>query len=216
CVELTGSGNTLGWSDAAMINLCKALELACNHGIDEITGAQLCADRGGLGIVDDRVGVRAAEEQQHEAHKAPEEDAEALVEHAAHRREGDEEQRVLAEGMPGGAAPEQVVDPLEQRAEHDVEIGDVRRGDGHLPVHIGGQGQIVVALEADAHDQHGEGQKTGIEKQRRQKPRFPALFQYFDPVHSFSPLCVLKKAHVNSAEGDSVCFWRSSAVPKTP
>ena len=48
CVELTGSGNTLGWSDAAMFNLCKALELACNHGIDEITGAQLCADRGGL------------------------------------------------------------------------------------------------------------------------------------------------------------------------
>ena len=48
CVELTGSGNTLGWSDAAMFNLCKALELTVNHGIDEITGERLCADRGGL------------------------------------------------------------------------------------------------------------------------------------------------------------------------
>ncbi|MBR3346656.1 MAG: formate C-acetyltransferase/glycerol dehydratase family glycyl radical enzyme [Solobacterium sp.] len=48
CVELTTSGNTLGWSDAAMFNLCKALELALNHGVDEITGEQLCEDFGGL------------------------------------------------------------------------------------------------------------------------------------------------------------------------
>ncbi len=48
CVELTGSGNTLGWSDAAMFNLCKALELAVNHGVDLITGEQLCRDRGGI------------------------------------------------------------------------------------------------------------------------------------------------------------------------
>ena len=48
CVELSGSGNTLGWSDAAMFNLCKALELALNHGEDLITHEQLCVDRGGL------------------------------------------------------------------------------------------------------------------------------------------------------------------------
>lgn len=48
CVELSGSGNTLGWSDAAMFNLCKALELALNHGVDEITQERLCEDRGGL------------------------------------------------------------------------------------------------------------------------------------------------------------------------
>ena len=48
CVELTTSGNCLGWSDAAMFNLCKALELALNHGKDEITGEQLCPDFGGL------------------------------------------------------------------------------------------------------------------------------------------------------------------------
>ncbi len=48
CVELTSSGNCLGWSDAAMFNLCKALELALNHGVDEITGERLCEDYGGL------------------------------------------------------------------------------------------------------------------------------------------------------------------------
>ena len=48
CVELTTTGNALGWSDAAMFNLCKALELAVNHGVDEITGEQLCEDFGGL------------------------------------------------------------------------------------------------------------------------------------------------------------------------
>ena len=32
CVELTTHGNNLGWSDAAMFNLNKALELTLNHG----------------------------------------------------------------------------------------------------------------------------------------------------------------------------------------
>ncbi len=41
CVELTTHGNTLGWSDAAMFNLVKALELAMNDGKCLITGAQL-------------------------------------------------------------------------------------------------------------------------------------------------------------------------------
>ena len=52
CVELTTTGNALGWSDAAMFNLCKTLELALNHGVDEITGEQLCADYGGLDTYD--------------------------------------------------------------------------------------------------------------------------------------------------------------------
>jgi len=41
CVELTTHGNNLGWSDAAMFNLVKALELALNDGKCLLTGAQL-------------------------------------------------------------------------------------------------------------------------------------------------------------------------------
>ena len=41
CVELTTHGNNLGWSDAAMFNLAKALELALNDGVCLLTGAQL-------------------------------------------------------------------------------------------------------------------------------------------------------------------------------
>ncbi|MCD8138474.1 MAG: formate C-acetyltransferase/glycerol dehydratase family glycyl radical enzyme [Planctomycetaceae bacterium] len=41
CVELTASGNMLGWSDAAMFNLSKALELALNDGKCLLTGKQL-------------------------------------------------------------------------------------------------------------------------------------------------------------------------------
>ncbi len=41
CVELTTHGNNLGWSDAAMFNLVKALELALNDGVCLLTGAQL-------------------------------------------------------------------------------------------------------------------------------------------------------------------------------
>ena len=48
CVELTTQGNNLGWSDAAMFNLCKALELAMNGGKDLLTGAQLSPDFGDL------------------------------------------------------------------------------------------------------------------------------------------------------------------------
>lgn len=48
CVELTTHGNNLGWSDAAMFNLVKTLELALNHGQDLVTGAQLGPDSGGL------------------------------------------------------------------------------------------------------------------------------------------------------------------------
>ena len=48
CVELTTQGNNLGWSDAAMFNLNKVLELTLNGGKDLITGAQLAEDYGDL------------------------------------------------------------------------------------------------------------------------------------------------------------------------
>ncbi len=41
CVELTTPGNNLGWSDAAMFNLVKALELTLNNGICLQTGTQV-------------------------------------------------------------------------------------------------------------------------------------------------------------------------------
>jgi formate C-acetyltransferase len=41
CVELTTQGNNLGWSDAAMFNLVKALELAINDGKCLLSGKQL-------------------------------------------------------------------------------------------------------------------------------------------------------------------------------
>lgn len=48
CVELTTQGNNLGWSDSAMFNLNKALELTLNHGVCLQTGAKLGLDLGGL------------------------------------------------------------------------------------------------------------------------------------------------------------------------
>ena len=41
CVELSTSGNYLGWSDSAMFNLVKALELAINDGVCLITGNRI-------------------------------------------------------------------------------------------------------------------------------------------------------------------------------
>jgi formate C-acetyltransferase len=41
CVELTTHGNNLGWSDAAMFNLVKALELTLNNGRCLLTGKKL-------------------------------------------------------------------------------------------------------------------------------------------------------------------------------
>ena len=48
CVELSPQGNCLGWSDAAMFNLVKALELALNNGKCLLTGEQLGPDLGSL------------------------------------------------------------------------------------------------------------------------------------------------------------------------
>ena len=48
CVELTSRGNCLGWSDAAMFNMNKVLELTLNGGKCLLTGAQLGLDLGDL------------------------------------------------------------------------------------------------------------------------------------------------------------------------
>lgn len=48
CVELTTQGNSLGWSDAAMFNLNKALELTLTGGVDLITGRRYGPDFGSL------------------------------------------------------------------------------------------------------------------------------------------------------------------------
>ena len=48
CVELTTQGNNLGWSDSAMFNLNKALELTLNHGVCFLSGEQMGPDFGGL------------------------------------------------------------------------------------------------------------------------------------------------------------------------
>jgi len=52
CVELTTHGNNLGWSDAAMFNMVKALELAINNGKCLLTGRQLGPDLGNLADYD--------------------------------------------------------------------------------------------------------------------------------------------------------------------
>jgi len=48
CVELTTHGNNLGWSDAAMFNMVKALELAINNGKCLISDRSLGPDLGNL------------------------------------------------------------------------------------------------------------------------------------------------------------------------
>ena len=48
CVELSPQGNCLGWSDAAMFNLVKALELDMNHGRCLLSGEQIGPDLGSL------------------------------------------------------------------------------------------------------------------------------------------------------------------------
>lgn len=52
CVELTTQGNNLGWSDAAMFNLNKALELTLNNGKCLLTGEKIGLDLGNLTTYD--------------------------------------------------------------------------------------------------------------------------------------------------------------------
>jgi pyruvate-formate lyase len=48
CVELSTPGNNLGWSDAAMFNLVKALELALTDGVCLLTGERIGPATGSL------------------------------------------------------------------------------------------------------------------------------------------------------------------------
>ena len=48
CVELTTHGNNLGWSDAAMFNMVKVLELTLNNGVCMLTGKQIGPQTGYL------------------------------------------------------------------------------------------------------------------------------------------------------------------------
>lgn len=48
CVELTTHGNALGWSDAAMFNMVKALELTLNNGACLLSGKRMGLDLGSL------------------------------------------------------------------------------------------------------------------------------------------------------------------------
>ena len=48
CVELTTQGNNLGWSDSAMFNLNKALEVAMTGGICLLSGEKIAPDFGKL------------------------------------------------------------------------------------------------------------------------------------------------------------------------
>jgi formate C-acetyltransferase len=48
CVELTTQGNNLGWSDAAMFNLNKVLEITLTGGKDLLTGKQIAQNYGSL------------------------------------------------------------------------------------------------------------------------------------------------------------------------
>lgn len=64
CVELTTQGNYLGWSDAAMFNLVKALELTLNDGKCMLTGKQLGLSTGYLTDYKDYNSIEVAYKKQ--------------------------------------------------------------------------------------------------------------------------------------------------------
>lgn len=64
CVELTTQGNNLGWSDAAMFNMVKALELALNNGVCLLTGKQVGPQTGYLADFDTYEEFEAAFKKQ--------------------------------------------------------------------------------------------------------------------------------------------------------
>ena len=63
CVELTTQGNTLGWSDAAMFNMNKVLELTLHHGMDLLTKEQIGPDYGSLSTYETFADLEAAFEK---------------------------------------------------------------------------------------------------------------------------------------------------------
>ncbi len=60
CVELTTHGNNLGWSDAAMFNLLKVLELTVNNGVCLLTGEQLGLPLGDITSYESYEGLEEA------------------------------------------------------------------------------------------------------------------------------------------------------------
>jgi len=64
CVELTTHGNNLGWSDAAMFNMLKALELALNNGVCLVNGDQIGLQLGDLTTYQTYEDLEAAFEKQ--------------------------------------------------------------------------------------------------------------------------------------------------------
>lgn len=64
CVELTTHGNNLGWSDAAMFNLVKVLELTLNDGVCLLTGKQLGLKTGTLATYESYEALENAYETQ--------------------------------------------------------------------------------------------------------------------------------------------------------
>lgn len=64
CVELSGCGDTLAWSNAAMFNLLKVMELALNGGRCLLTGRQLAPDEGDLARYESYEQFEAALEKQ--------------------------------------------------------------------------------------------------------------------------------------------------------
>jgi pyruvate formate-lyase/glycerol dehydratase family glycyl radical enzyme len=60
CVELSTQGNYLGWSDAAMFNLVKVLELTLNDGICLLTGRQIGPRTGTLSSYNDFADLEKA------------------------------------------------------------------------------------------------------------------------------------------------------------
>ena len=64
CVELTTHGNNLAWSDAAMFNMLKALELTLNGGVDLLDDKQTGLDLGDLTTYETFEQLEAAYAQQ--------------------------------------------------------------------------------------------------------------------------------------------------------
>jgi pyruvate-formate lyase len=64
CVELSTQGNNLGWSDAAMFNLVKVLELTINDGVCMLTRKQLGPNTGQLSDFDSFEGFLDAYRRQ--------------------------------------------------------------------------------------------------------------------------------------------------------
>ena len=64
CVEISTHGNNLGWSDAAMFNMVKVIELAMNNGVCLLSGKQLGLKTGHLDAFDTYEQFENAVEEQ--------------------------------------------------------------------------------------------------------------------------------------------------------